>query len=211
MNLGLGNLITLKRALLATDLVARTTWDEKITALGQGVARLLERHCNRRFERTDGAVDQFTADRRSWTLQRFPVESIASVEQRDTVSGGWTSLGAVDSILIGWDAGSGIVHFGAVLGPYTSLLRITYTGGLWFDTTEDDTGVMPADATLLIEDIKLAWLLQCQKAWQVMDPLGTGMTKGGGDVALVGLSLAGLEVIPQVKQLLAPHVRYQIT
>jgi len=211
MNLGLGNLITLKRFLLATDLVARTTWDEKITALGQGVARLFERHCNRRFERTADAIDIFTADRRSWTLQRFPVESIATIEQRDTVSGGWVSLGAVDSILIGWDAGSGVVQFGTVLGPYTSNLRITYTGGLWFDTTEDATGVMPADATLLIEDIKLAWLLQCQKAWQVMDPLGTGMTKGGGDVQLVGLSLAGLEVIPQVKQLLAPHVRYQIT
>lgn len=211
MNLGLGNLIELKRFLLATDLVSRSTWDARIEALGKGVAKLIDKHCNRKFERAAGAVDDFTADRRSWTLERYPVEVLTSIEQKTSESEGFVSMGAVSGVVIGADGGCGIVQFGGVLGPYTSRVRITYTGGYWFDDTEDATGVMPGAATLLPEDVKLAWFLQCQKAWQVMDPLGAGIAKGGSDANLVGLSLAGLEIIPQVKQLLAGHVRYQIT
>jgi hypothetical protein len=211
MNLGLGNLIELKRFLVAPDMVTDTTWDAKITALGKGVAGLLERHCNRRFERQANATDIFSADRMSWILQRFPVEALASIDQKDQASDGFVSLGAINSVITNWDARTGRVDVGAILGLHSSWVRLTYTGGYWFDTTEDETGVMPEGATLLPGDVKLAWLLQCKKAFEVMDALGTGIIKGGANVQLVGLSLAGLEVIPQVKQLLSPHVRYQIT
>jgi hypothetical protein len=213
MNLGLGNLIELKRFLLAPDLASEATWDAVVTALGQGVARLLESYCSRRFERTVGAADVFSAARMSWILQRYPVESIASIDQKDSASDGFVSLGAVNSVIQNWDAQSGRVDFGAIMGAHSGWVKITYTGGFWFDTTETDppSVVPPGGATLLAEDIKLAWFLQCKKVFEVMDPLGTGIIKGGSNVQLVGLSLIGLELIPQVKQLLAPHVRFQIT
>jgi hypothetical protein len=211
MNLGLGNLIELKRQLLAADLVSGDDWDAKIEAIGKGVAGLLQRHCNRLFERVAGAQDFFTADRRSWVAARFPVESISAVDQQDTVLTGYVTLGAVNSVVVTWDAPSGLVEFGDVLGNYTSLVRLTYTGGYWFDTTEDGSGVQPVGSTLVPDDLKLAWHLQCKKVWEVYDPIGRGLAKTGNEGQLLGLSLAGLELLPQARELLQPHLRFQIT
>lgn len=211
MNLGLGNRTELKRQLLAADLVSGDDWDAKIEAIGKGVAGLLQRHCNRLFERTVGAQDFFTADRRSWIASRFPVEAITAVDQQDTVLTGYVTLGAVNDAVVTWDAPSGLIEFGDVLGNYTSLVRLTYTGGYWFDTTEDGTGVQPGGSTLLPDDIKLAWFLQCKRAWEVYDPLGRWFVKNSGDTAPPQLTLAQHELLPQVRELLQPHLRFQIT
>jgi hypothetical protein len=211
MDLGLGNLISLKRHLLAPDLQAEATWDNMIVDIGRGVAAHFERFCNRLWAYTVGEIDEFTADRQSWILRRAPVVSITSVEGRDDLAAGWVSLGAVNSVLINWGAKSGLVDFGAVQGDHATRLRITYTGGYWYDTTEDATGVQPVGSTALPAHVRAAWLLQCEKVWEVIDPLGTGIAKGGSNVQLVGLSLAGLELIPGVKQMLMPEKRYAVT
>lgn len=212
MDLGLGNLIELKRRLLPATMLTQTTYDAAVTQIGRGVAGLFEKFCNRQFARLAGAVDQFSGDRTSYITARYPLETITTLEQRDTISTGWV-VQSLD-LIINRDDSAGLLQFGAVLGSYLSQCRLTYTGGSWFDTSETDppSRTPPAGATLLPDDVKEAWFLQCEAEWQVRDKLGTNLLKaGGGEAALLGLSLPGLDLIPIVKTKLAGHRRFQIT
>jgi hypothetical protein len=211
MNLGLGNLIELKRYLLAGSLVGGADYDRAITAIGKGVAGLFNKHCNRVFERAAGAVDQFSADRRLWITRRYPIETIASIEQRDTMQGGWVAL-TLNDVIMNRDDAVGIIKFGAVQGSHQSEMRLTYTGGYWFDSTEADppSEVPPGGATLLPGDVKEAWYLQCAEVWEKKDKLGTSIT-GSGGATFVAQLLAGLTLVPLVKEKLAGYIRYQVT
>jgi hypothetical protein len=208
MNLGLGNLIELKRYLLAAGVVASIDFDAAITAIGKGVARLFDRHCNRIFERGDNITEEFSADRRVWITKRFPIELISSIEQRDTSGVPWTGL-VVENTILQRDDKAGIIKFGSTQGTHLSQMRLTYSGGYWFDTTEDGSGVMPAGATLLPEDVKLAWFIQCAEVWNKKDKLGKNITKD--DATFVSQLLMSLDFVPQVKAILNGHVRYQLT
>jgi len=209
MNLGLGNLIELKRYLLVTPgLVAGTDFDAAITAIGKGVAKLFDKSCVRSFERVVGAVDQCSADRRIWIVRKYPLESIASVEQRDSMAGGWQAL-TVNDVILNRDDGIGLLKFGAMQGTHLSQLRITYTGGYWFDTSEDGSGVVPVGATQLPDDVKEAWFLQCAEVWAKKDKLGKSITKD--DTTFVSQLLMSLDLVPLVEQTLNGHMRYQLT
>lgn len=211
MDLGLGNLIELKRRLLAATMLTQTTYDSAITAIGRGVAGAFDKHCNRQFARLAGAVDQFSADRMSYTLARFPLETLTTIEQRDDVAGGWVAQ-TVNDVVVNRDDAAGLLHFGTTLGSHLSQVRVTYTGGYWYDTAETEDTTQPLGSTKLPYDVKEAWYLQCEAVWAVRDKIGSGLVKtGGGDAALLGLSLPGLDLIPLVKQILAGHTRYQIT
>lgn len=211
MDLGLANLVTLKRHLLAPDLRSRTTWDDVIADVGKGVAAHFERYCNRLWKRTAGETDIFTGDRQTWILRRYPVESISALDLRDDLNTGWLTMGTVASVVANWSAASGLVDFGEQQADAQALIRITYTGGYWYDEAETGDTTPPAGSTAVPAHLKEAWLLQCRKVWEVIDPLGGGLAKGGANVQLVGLSMAGLELIPQVKQMLQPERRYAIT
>lgn len=209
MNLGLGNLIELKRYLLAGSLVVGTDYDAAITSIGKGVAKLFDKYSARIFERAVGTTDQCSADRRVWIVRRYPLESVASVEQRDSMTGGWQAL-TVNDVILNRDDGIGLLKFGAMQGTHLSQLRITYTGGYWFDTSEDGSGVLPVGATQLPDDVKEAWLMQCAEVWEKKDKLGTGIT-GSGGATFVAQLLAGLEMVPMVKSMLYGYTRYQLT
>jgi hypothetical protein len=208
VNLGLGNLIELKRYLLAAGIVASSDFDAAITAIGKGIARLFDRHCNRDFERVAGAEDEFSADRRVWVCRRFPVESITSVHQQDDVATGFVAL-TVNDVILNRDLKAGLIRFGSIQGNHLSQLKVTYTGGYWFDTTEDGSGVQPAGSTLLPEDVKLAWFIQCAEVWNKKDKLGKNITKD--DTTFVSQLLMSLDFVPQVKAILNAHIRYQLT
>ena len=210
-NLGLGNLIELKRNLLSPDLVAQTKYDTRITAIGQGVAKWFDKHCNRKFERASGAMDTFHSQRRVWILERFPVETITAVDERTSLADGWVSLGTVNSALQNWDANSGLVNLLSLGGTHLAETRITYTGGYWFDDAETENTTQPAGSTLLPKDVRGAWYLQCKKLWETYDPLGGKIVSGGGGEGLLGLSLAGLDILPAVKAMLQGHVRMNVS
>jgi hypothetical protein len=206
MNAGLSSLTFLKSQLLAERLRDDESYDAALTAIGQGVAAAFDRHCNRHLAR---AVDDeviFPADRLSLCLPRYPVAAVTSIEVAVDYATGFADSDL--SFIASLDKASGLLNFTAALGGRLEQGRITYTGGYWFDTSEDASGTLPTDATALPADILLAWIEQCKKVWEVYDPQGTGIAKGGSNVALVGLSLAGLELLPTVKQTLAGHVRY---
>lgn len=206
MDLGLGNLIELKRRLLAATMLTQTTYDSAITAIGRGVAGAFDKHCNRQFARLAGAVDQFSADRVSYTLSRYPLETLTTVEQRDDLNAGWVAQ-TVNDLVINRDDAAGLLQFGTTLGSHLSQVRITYTGGYWYDTAETEDTAQPVNSTKLPFDVKEAWFLQCQEIWDKRDKLGLSLVAAPD----VQSKVAAIEFAPIVQKMLAGHVRYQLT
>lgn len=210
MNAGLSNLATLKGWLLAASLVDATDYDAQILAIGQGVALALEKYCNRKFGRAVGATFECTADRTHVVLDRYPVEALTTIEQRDTLAGGWSPL-VINDVVENRADDRGLVYFNAPQGIYLSRLRFTYTGGFFFEQLEPaDVGyptATPAGATALPADLLLAWKLQCEHVWTQRDKLGLQLAKEQSTPA----ALAAIELLPVVKEHLRPFVRYALS
>lgn len=209
-DLGLGNLAGLKEQVLGAALRTSTEFDRVIMAVGQGVARQLEKHCNRKFARVEGDTFVCYADRTLIILPRYPIESVTLIEQKSSELDGYVSLGAVNSVLQSIAHDKGILQFGAQLGSFLEQVRITYTGGYFYETAEPDEGTTspPAGSTALPEDVRLAWFLQCRAMWQTLDKLGTDIATTGGTSQFVTGTLPSLELLPAVKELLASHRRF---
>lgn len=212
MNAGLGNLTELKQRLLAPSVADQATFDDALLTLGLGVAELLQRHCNRSFGRVAGDTFTTSADRDTVLLPRYPVESVTGLALRESGSSAFTALEL--STVLNTNAEAGIVYLAAPQGDWRSQIRITYTGGWWWQTLDpDETGypaTQPTGSTALPADLKLAWFLQCKKVWESFDPLGSNLT---GDAAQQAASaaLAGLALVPHVAATIAHRVRYAIT
>ncbi|MGA2540165.1 MAG: hypothetical protein ABSG78_01245 [Verrucomicrobiota bacterium] len=210
MNIGLGNLTELKGQLLAASLRSDTNYDAVITGIGLGVANLFDQHCNRTFCRTVGKVDTFSADRRHWYLNCYPVETITALAKKDDETDGFKAYALppdASSLIQAMQADQGYIMFISIQGYYWSRLQVTYTGGFWFDTTEDGSGVMPAGATGLPAAVKSAWYLQCQEVWKGIDKLGAQISENPEGQR----SIRGMELAPMVKTLLNPFKRMQMT
>jgi hypothetical protein len=199
-DLGLGILQTLKQFVLAEGTVAETTYDSALEWIGKGVAAAIDRYCNRTFKRATGAADVFGADRDHAILRRYPIEQVTAVALKSNETDGFVALSGQPILL---DSDAGIVRFGSVQGSNEDLLRVTYDGGYWYDTTSDGSGTLPTGATQLPDDIKLAWLLQCQHIWAKRDNLGIQH----GQAPDTRTTFTNLEFIPQVKELLNPYRR----
>lgn len=63
----------------------------------------------------------------------------------------------------------------------------------------------PAGSTAVPDDLKLAWLLQCEAIWAKMDKNGLSMSPG---VEANAASLAGLQLLPEVKEMLRAYTRH---
>jgi hypothetical protein len=208
MNAGLSSLNYIKTQLLAEALRAGTRYDVALQLIGTGMAGLLEKFCNRKFARTE--VDTFTcsADRDHIYLPRSPVETITSTELKLDETTGWE---VQTGFIFNRNDATGHVYWGSLAGPDYGHLRFTYTGGYWFDTTEEGNDTLPSGATALPEDLRLAWILQCRIAWQAIDKLGKDIVATGSSSQFVTGTLAGLALNDQVKELLAGYRRYQLT
>ncbi len=205
-NVGLGNLTELKRELLEPAQRTETRWDLQIAAIGTAVTRMFERHCGSRlFGRDTAAVEDFTADRAFYIARRYPVESITSLTQRDDLVTGFVALDANTT----WNLhpASGLLEFGTLLGPRTSIVRMTYIGGFWFDTSEDATGALPSGATALPSDISQAWYLQCQHVFQKRDAISQAQILGA---AKDKPDTGGVKLLEIVEEMLAPHRRMNL-
>ena len=204
MNAGFASLTKLKEQLLAASLRASTAYDAQILAIGRGVAAQFECVCNRKFARVVNDRCSFPADRRHYYLPRFPVESITLCEKQDTVRDGWQTL---TDLIQSQDLEKGYIFFAAIQGVYWSNLRITYTGGFWWDTSEDGIGVCPTGAATLPDDLMLGWYHQCKHIWNMTDKLGVGISQDpakqdqGGKVEMLKIVL---DLIDNMK-------RYQIS
>jgi hypothetical protein len=79
MDLGLGNLDTLKAYCQQPAVQADTAFDQVLEAIGKGAASTMQEYCNRDFGRAVGTIDEFTANRSFWIARRYPVESISAL------------------------------------------------------------------------------------------------------------------------------------
>jgi len=209
MDLGLGNLIELKRQLLPSANQSGTVYDSKLQALGSGVAKAFEKYCNRLFARVVGDTYEFSAERDHIIVPRYPLESISQVEYRASMDTGYVVQDA--SIILNRMDKAGIVWFAGAMGFWTETAKLTYTGGYWYDTSESENTVQPVGSTKVPEDLRLAWYLQCRKVWESIDKSGANITKVGSGAQFVTESLGGLEMVPSVKQVLDGYRRFAMT
>lgn len=208
MNLTLGTLKELKTHLLNASLQTNTDWDSAIANLGLGVALRFEKHCNRKFLRTVDDLFETNADRTRLIVPRFPLEVVTRIEVRDTVSEGFIDQGTVNDVLFNMRQEAGLLEFAGYLGGSFSRLRVTYTGGFWFDQSDDSSGSLPAGAAARPGDLFLAWLLQCEWIWTNRDKLGVGLQEKPGEKS--AQNLGELRFVPEVKATLDDYVRYAI-
>jgi len=162
MNAGLSNLISLKRRLLLASDVAASTYDDAVKAVGLGVAGLLEATCDRKFERLTGQIHEISGNRTYVVVPRYPLESVASVQVRESAAAGWTTVDPSNYNFVG-DAGlvTFLTHQTGAMGT----LRVTYTGGFWWDTSEDFSMTKPTGATEIPAGLLQAWVMGCKAVW----------------------------------------------
>lgn len=201
MNSGFSNLTALKRHLLPTGMQPGTEYDAQILSIGKGVASRMEGYCNRVFARAVGEVYEFPGQTMLVVVPRFPLESVTKLEECDTLDTGWYD---VTGNILNKGLDAGYIYFGGMLGVFGSRLRVTYTGGYWWDTTEDLTGTMPDGATELPDDLTLAWKLQCAHLWQSKDRLGAGAAKEPNKFSALG----DYKLIPEVEDTLKDYIRF---
>ena len=201
---GLGMLHVVKAHILASSLASGTEYDRALATIAKGVAAMFDRYCNRRFARAVGSQELFSGDRRHLYLARFPIESVSSVELLTTTEDGWQTL---DNAVFNRDDSSGLIFLAAMQGWSWTQVRVTFTGGYWYDQTSDDTGTLPSGATALPEDVTLAWLTQIQHVWDNRDNLGMGLLEKPGHRA----ALQSAQITELVRQMLRGHIRYVLT
>lgn len=201
MNAGFSSLTILKKHLLAEALRASTKYDVALLALGLGVAGQFEQYCNRKFARTVAATCTCSADRDHFYLDRAPVESVASVELKVDDATGWENQ---DSLIINTENESGRVYWAAPLWDNNGQLRFTFTGGYWWDQTEETNDSLPSGATALPAELQLAWLLQCREVWANLDKLGINIAEAKEKA----FALSGVELIPAARAVLGNYRRF---
>lgn len=204
MNAGLSNLTNLKRELLLASDAAGTDYDASVTALGLGVASMFEAYCDRKFFRVVDDVFECSADRYSVVVPRYPIEAINSVEMRDSIASGWEEQPDMPDNYL---PEAGLVQFGAPPGVWPATLRITYTGGYWWDTTEDSSGTKPAGATAIPSALVSAWHLQCKFFWDRRS-MEDRAKAGFSDKDAARFIAPDDELLSSVKTLLAAFRRY---
>lgn len=218
MNAGFSNFATLKENVLSSKTLTDTRFDNIILGIGLGMAGLIDDYCNRHFIYTENARCIITGDRPHYFLENFPIVSIAKVEMRYFLTDNWTDI---DGQPISIKPDSGKLDFGYTLGRMPLQVRITYTGGYWFEQLEPTDQGYPSSAPAAIQaldpldqpyyklpdSVKQAWLLQCQEVWNKRDKLGLGTVQKPN----VMNNLALLEFVPIVKSMLEHFKRYQLS
>lgn len=203
MNAGLTNLAKLKRSLMPPSMVERTDFDDMLITLGVGVAMLMENHCARRFTRLEEDTHEQSANNVVFSVPRYPIETISSVMLKSAANGDETNI-AADMQRANLKAG--LVHYDEPPGREHDTVIITYSGGFWWDTSEDNSGVMPEGASALPADLQTAFLLQMMEVVRAQDLFGTGAA--GDEDSKKKTSSATLDLIPAVRTILNPYRRF---
>jgi hypothetical protein len=219
MNCGLSNLETLKRYLLADSLAGETRFDLTLQLIGAAVKGLFEQFCNRRLDYKVNDTMEFTGSRPHYYLPRFPMSGVTKIEMRYFQTDDWTEITG-QPISVSYE--TGLVHFGYVLGRDPLRVRATWSGGYWFETLEPEDDGFPSvkpevtdplalknggTVTALPEELRGAFLFQCEAIWAARDKLGTGLV----DKPEAQSAMGKMELTPMVTTILRQFIRYQLS
>ena len=212
MNAGFSNLATLKAHLLPASLRSGTDFDTALQAIGKGVAVAFENYCNRRFQRQAAAEQIFSADYAHFSLERYPVESISAIALKTSETEGFVAQ-TINDFVQTIKNSTGMVYLLDDAGPFYAQVKFTYTGGYWWrvaEPTDQDysSDTLPTGATALPDDLKLAWLNQCEVIWKSRDNLGTTLIDDAAQSKPV--TLADLKLSPDVQRILDDYRRVQL-
>lgn len=186
---------------------ARDSYDEQLIQLGRGVAGAFESYCGRYFSYSDSHIQEWPGLYTNYVLDRYPVNALSELSYMDSDSGEWIELDpGVDARV---QSGSGLIHVMREPSVAVSRFRATYSGGYWFDDTEELTGTKPDGATKLPADILDAWLLQCEAVFASRDALGLTLARQPED-STYALALHRLQLTEYVRRLLDRYVRLQV-
>lgn len=203
MNAGLSSLTRLKLAILPEQMRSSAMYDETLAALGLGVADAIEAYLDRKLAWMEDDTCECDAQRIFIGVPRYPVRTWSAVEMQSSPTGEWDDISGQVSR---FQSLSGLVIFRRSPGDDSATIRVTATGGYWWDTSEEGDGVMPEGAYPLPVGLTAAWTMQVQAHCNALDLFGA---QAGKDVLGAGSNLLtnAEAFIPAVKTLLAPYRR----
>jgi hypothetical protein len=217
MDLGLGNLDDVKQFVLPPAIIGDTQYDKVLSVIAGGIAQAFETYCNRKFSRVVNDQVTFDAMRKFYLTPRFPFEAYSMVELRSTNTDAWediTTAVVQDDPSIGW------IYFGCFVGDPICLVRLTYTGGFFYETQEpllaDGTAnpayptAVPAGSYPVPPSLKNAWLLQCLHEFELKDRLLPSGLVGEGQKSRLNWRLDQLVLLPEVQNRIQQFIRYAI-
>jgi hypothetical protein len=148
-------------------------------------------------------VLEMPADSMMNQLPRFPIEGTPVLALRSAGSDTWeVQSGAIDNV----GANSGLLYLVAPIGTSRDRLRITWTGGYWFNPqdapAEDDE--LPEGATEVPAGLQLNWLLQCQHILAGRELLAE-KSLPSGKASLAVSAEAGINLLQTVKDSLGAY------
>lgn len=202
MNAGFSSLAKLKAQLLPPAMRARTDFDGPLQQQGIGVALMMQAYCDRLFTRVTGDVCRCAANQLTLSLPRYPVEEVTSITlQTDVAELITEDIRSIDLL-------AGLVHFDSPPSSRsTDQLVIVYSGGYWWDTSEDDSGSLPTGATPLPDDLQMAFFLQVSHVVRCAGTLGVGAAMPDATKAKPA-DLGELGLVPAVQQVLNQYRRF---
>lgn len=179
-------------------------WDDTLVALGLGVADAIESHLDRKLARVVDDTSECDAQRIFVSVPRYPVTAWTAVEMQTTPTGTWEDISGQVSRYM---SHAGLVLFQTAPGAESATIRITSTGGFWWDTDEEAAGEMPEGALPLPPALFTAWSMQVQAQCNALDLFGA---QSGKDVlgSASNLLTNADAFIPAVVTMLKPYRRF---
>ena len=190
-NMLLTQLSTVKGRLNIDDSVD----DTLLVMLINGAAGRFERECNRKFDRAVNATYEFPADTLEIIPERYPIESVSSLELKSSEATGWVPQ-EVDYIIYR----KSVISLLNTLGGEREVARVTYTAGYVLPGTVPDAGQEPLPA-----EIEFSCIEQVAYWYQNRHRLGLVSVSGEGGAIQ---QFAQLDLLPHVKAVLKSHERY---
>lgn len=167
--------------------------DTLIEGMIAAASNVFDRHCNRKFARSDLAEQFFQADQKEISLDRYPVEMIASIQLREHARSAWVRQ-IVDYELIN----SCVLRLAYTLGDESQQCRVMYAGGYVLPSTTALTGqtALPDEVVQAAQDQVCFWYERRHT-----------LRFGNVDAQAPTRRPETLELTPHVREMLRPFVR----
>lgn len=180
--------------------LADTTDDAVLTQWMAALDGRFDSFLNRTLARGVGVIEYFDGGGRMLLLDRFPVESVASINvDPDGLWGADTLLAVTDYRL---NKLRGRIVYGADgSSPWETgvqNIRVVYTGG--FVSAGE---IPPAGQTAMPEAIRRAYFMQCAFEWRNRTHLGQASVSAQGG----SINLAPAKLLPEVQDILSDWKR----